>query len=298
LRWINALGSGDETIGPLPSRLVVANLLVRLLGAGVWDEEDHSWRHAIETLLTVLGPDADKSAETEPAFLPETEQRRRAVVAVLMTLLGEGATFTGGSEHDVQAAHAWRSVRAMIAKADPDDASDLMLLPEQARAHVASWSDVADLVSLAQDDDPYAEVVAELTAAGWSVVHEAGLWEVTGSFGNPVPVAAKAADRLGRHSSQGVLIRAVGHQRWTLAAWAAPHLVLLNYPAKVWSTYKIQSPATPESRFSSGDLSSIPGLVGVRAPLASGVPPGLEDILAGAGMTCPELIRRLFPNSD
>ncbi|MDQ0994012.1 hypothetical protein QFZ74_005240 [Streptomyces sp. V3I7] len=77
-------------------------------------------------------------------------------------------------------------------------------------------------------------------------------------------------------------------------AWGDPYLVLLNPPALVWRTYQVRLPATPESRFSGGDLSAVPGRVGSPTPLQKGPPEALTKILAEAGLTYPELVSRLF----
>ncbi|MFH9728064.1 hypothetical protein ACH4M4_34625 [Streptomyces sp. NPDC017254] len=293
-RWVGTLAATDASPpAPAPVRLVVAKLYVQLLAAGVWDENDQSWRDGLSGLLAALGsedgPD-DAGRRTPPA----TRRRLDAVAAVVMTLLSQGATFTGGGEHDVAAARAWQSGKDMIARAEPAQAEDLMLPPGQAHARVAPWSEVERLIERAQEDDPLAEVVEELSAAGWEASYEDGLWEITGSFGNPVPVAARVADRLGRHHPDGVLVRARSRNRWAFVAWAAPHLVLLNPPARVWRTYQVRPPATPESRFSGGDLSAVPGRVGAPAPLPAGAPEALRKILSDGGLLYPELIRRLF----
>lgn len=120
-----------------------------------------------------------------------------------------------------------------IARAEPEQVEDLMLPPEQALARVAPWSEVERLIALAQEEDPEAEVVEEFSAAGWKASHEDRLWEITGSFGNPLPVVSRAADRLGRYHPSGVLVRARSRNRWAFVAWAAPHLVLFNPPARV-----------------------------------------------------------------
>ncbi|MER5595621.1 hypothetical protein [Streptomyces sp. NPDC002265] len=45
MRWVGALASPDgSAAAPVPVRLLVANLYVQLLAAGVWDEQDQSWR--------------------------------------------------------------------------------------------------------------------------------------------------------------------------------------------------------------------------------------------------------------
>ncbi|MBC7271653.1 MAG: hypothetical protein H5T76_23590 [Streptomyces sp.] len=294
MRWVGALTDPDgSAAAPVPVRLLVANLYVQLLAAGVWDEQDQTWRDGLSRLLEALGSE-DLPSEADHDAPPETRRRLDAVAAVVMTLLAQDATFTGGGEHDVLAAHAWHGSKAMIARAEPAEAEDLMIPPERALARVAPWSEVDRLITLAQEDDPYAEVVEGLTTAGWSVTCEDGLWEITGSFGNPLPVVAKAAERLGRHHSDGVLVRARSKSRWAFMAWANPYLVLLNPPARVWFTYQVRPPATPESRFSGGDLSAVPGRVGSPTPLQKGPPEALRKILAEAGLLYPELVSRLF----
>ncbi|WP_260868818.1 hypothetical protein [Streptomyces sp. SLBN-134] len=291
-------GSEKLLVQPLPVRLLVAGLYVQLLAAGVWDDDDHSWREGLSDLLEALAlqsaPDDETAEQQAP---PETGRRVDAVAAVLMTLLSQDATFTGGGEHDVLTARAWQKHKGVIARADPAEAEDLMLPPEQALARVASWSEVERLVDLAKEDDPHAEVIEELSKAGWSVRYEDGIWDITGSFGNPIPVVARAADRPGRHHADGVLVRARGRRRWAFAAWAKPRLVLLNPPARVWRTYEVRSPATPESRFSGGDLSTVPGLIGAPTPLRTGPPEVLRTTLAGVDLPYPELMRRLFEDA-
>ncbi|ARP73204.1 hypothetical protein LK07_29315 [Streptomyces pluripotens] len=299
-RWVGALtgpaslaGPASSAAAPVPVRLLVANLYVQLLAAGVWDEQDQSWRDGLSRLLEALRSE-DLEGEAEHDAPPETRRRLDTVAAVVMTLLVQDATFSGGGEHDVLAARAWHGSKAMIARAEPAEAEDLMIPPERALARVASWSEVDRLIALAQENDPYVEVVEGLTAAGWSVTCEDGLWEITGSFGNPLPVVAKAAERLGRHHSDGVLVRARSKNRWAFMAWADPYLVLLNPPARVWRTYQVRLPATPESRFSGGDLSAVPGRVGSPTPLPKGPPEALRKILSKTGLPYPELVSRLF----
>lgn len=294
-RWVDELVTPEgKPAFSLPARLTVAGLYVQLLAAGAWDDDDHSWREGLSDLLKALALQEAPGDGTAAQAPLETGRRVDAVTAVLMTLLSQGATLTGGGEHDVLAARAWRNHKDVIARADPAEAEDLMLPPKEALARVAPWSEVERLVVLAEEDDPHAEAIEELSKAGWSVTYEDGIWEVTGSFGNPVPVVARAADRLGRHRTGGVLVRARGRRRWAFAAWARPGLVLLNSPAHVWRTYEVRSPATPESRFSGGDLSIVPGLVGAPTPLRTGPPGTLRTTLAEVDLPYPELMRRLF----
>ncbi|MEV6579161.1 hypothetical protein AB0M92_13525 [Streptomyces sp. NPDC051582] len=294
-RWVRTLVPSEASAAaPLPVRLLVASLYVQLLAAGAWDEDDQSWRPGLSGVLEALGAE-EGTGGAEQGLPPEARRRLDSVVAVVMTLLLQDATLTGGGEHDVLAARAWHGSRAMVARAELSEGEDLLLPPERALARVAPWSEVERLIALAREDDPHAEAIEEFVAAGWSATNEDGIWEITGSFGNPVPVAARAAERLGRrHGANGVLVRAHGRDRWAFVAWADPHLVLLSLPARVWRTYAIRPPATPESRFRGGDLSAVPGLVGTPTPLRTGPPEALRKLLDGVGLPYPELIGRLF----
>ena len=185
----------------------MTNLYVQLLAAGALDENDQSWRDGPSRLLEALGSE-DAPIEVRQQTPQEIRRRLDATAAVVMTLLVQDATFTGGSEHDVLAARSWHNSKAMIARAEPTEAEDLMFPPDQALARIAPWSEVGRLIALAQEDNPHAEVIEEFTAAGWSTMNEDGLWEITGSFGNPVPVVARAAERFGRHHPNGVLVQA------------------------------------------------------------------------------------------
>ncbi|MEU2874878.1 hypothetical protein [Streptomyces sp. NPDC007070] len=175
-RWVAALmGPDGSATAPVPVRLLVANLYVQLLAARVWDEQDQRWRDGLSRLLEALGSEV-LAGEADHDASPETRRRLDAVAAVVMTLLVRDATFTGGGEHDVLAARAWHGGNAMIARAEPAEAEDLMIPPERALARVAPWSEVDRLIAPAQEDDPYAEAIERLTAAGWSVACEDGLW--------------------------------------------------------------------------------------------------------------------------
>ncbi|WNI14839.1 hypothetical protein [Actinacidiphila sp. ITFR-21] len=288
-RWVRSLRVPPGSPRDFAVGLLVAGLYVQLLAAGVWNEDDDGWRDGLAVLLAALTP-----AEPDHAPLPsELGERLDAVAAVLVALLAQDAGFTGG-EHDVRAARTWRTVKDAVARAEPGQAADLMFRPDRARARVATWSEVERLVALAQDDDPYADVIEEFAAADLTAVHEDGVWQITGSFGNPLQVVTRAAARLGRHTAEGVLVQARGRQKWAFVAWDDPYLVLLNPPARVWRAYEIRPPATPESRFSGGDISAVPGRTGPPTPLAASPPEALRTILARAGLAYPELIRRLF----
>jgi hypothetical protein len=132
--------------------------------------------------------------------------------------------------------------------------------------------------------------VEEFADAGWDVGFDDGLWEISGSFTNPVPIAARVADRLGQADDGTVLVRAQGKGKWVFVAWRAPHLVLLIQDQQIWRTYTFTPPASPGTGFASGDLASMPS---VKSPRPKGPPPALTGLLDG-GLDYPALIGRLF----
>ena len=146
-------------------------------------------------------------------------------------------------------------------------------------------------------DGPYAEAVEELAEHGWAAHLEHGLWRITGSFGNPVPIAAVAATRLARVGGP-VLMQSGNSRRWAFMAWAAPDLTLLNWPARNWRSYQVRPPADPESRFRGGDLASVPGRVGPLNRQIGDPPPALLRVLADTGIEFVDLIKTLQDIGD
>ncbi|WP_101897174.1 hypothetical protein [Embleya scabrispora] len=142
------------------------------------------------------------------------------------------------------------------------------------------------------EDSPYAEAIEEFAAHGWVAGIEDGIWRITGSFGNPVPIAAVAATRLAQYG-EPVLIQAGNERRWAFMAWHAPDLTLLNWPARNWRSYQIRPPADPESRFRGGDLASVPGRVGPLNRQIGDPPPALLRVLDEVGIGFAELVKTL-----
>ncbi|MGC0422016.1 hypothetical protein [Embleya sp. AB8] len=147
------------------------------------------------------------------------------------------------------------------------------------------------VASLAEDS-PYADAIEEFAAHGWVAGIEDGIWRITGSFGNPVPIAAVAATRLAQYG-EPVLIQAGNERRWAFMAWHAPDLTLLNWPARNWRSYQIRPPADPESRFRGGDLASVPGRVGPLNRQIGDPPPALLRVLDEVGIGFAELVKTL-----
>ncbi|WP_436637862.1 hypothetical protein [Actinomadura kijaniata] len=277
----------EGTAPPLPVRMLVARLFVRLLGHGVWAPDDPSWREDLARLLRRLPPeDADGVPE-------EATQHVDVLAAVCMGLLNSGASLTGDAPQDLPAAAAWERVRPLVADADPALAGDLLMPPVPPHARVLSRSELESLVQLAHDDDPVAHIAAELADNGWELEEDEGVHRVRGSFTNPVPIAARVATLLGEHRDIA-LVQAVSGGRWAFVAWRRPDLLLASAPmGNAWRLYRLTGLATPESRLGSGDGMNNIGLVGRPIRLGQVPPDTAQRLLKDAGTDHLELLERL-----
>jgi hypothetical protein len=210
-----------------------------------------------------------------------------------MGLLRGGASLTGGTPEDILAARTWPKVKDVVARADSDLAVDLLIPPLLPRAHVLSRSELESLLQLAADDDPLAHIEAELAAIGWDIENDDGLYRVTGSFTNPVPVAARVATLLGQHVDTA-LVYAGTAGRWAFVAWRRPDLVLASAPAgNAWRVYRITEPATPESRLGGSEGMTSVGIVGRPVRLGLLPPETAQRLLANAGIDHISLLQKL-----
>ncbi|MQY06613.1 hypothetical protein [Actinomadura macrotermitis] len=279
-RWIpRAVDAALDA--PLFVRMLVARLFVQLLGHGVWDLDDGSWRPQLARLTERLAePGEDVPEETGPLAA--------VLTAVCMGLLRDGAA------DDALSAGVWAEVKDVVATADPDLAGDLIVPPLLPRARVLTRSELEELQRLAGTADPLAHLAAALDGTGWEVEFEDGLYTVSGGFTNPVPVAARVATLLDRPDGV-VLVRAVGAGgRWAFIAWRRPDLLLASHPAgNAWRFYRLAELATPESRLAGGDGISRIGMVGNPVRLGRPPAPQAQRLLVDAGTDHLALIARL-----
>ncbi|MFG1948748.1 hypothetical protein [Nonomuraea sp. NPDC048826] len=280
-RWVQAVTRPGE-LSPLPLRMLMAGIYVKLLAAGVWDHSNDSWRQALSRLTKALVPTAGIDA------LEESTERLCAVTAVCTALLAQDLSLTGGRPDELLAASVWAKVKPLIAKADLDLGEDLLLPPVQPRARVVSRNEVQRLINLAADDDPLAEMKAEIDSAGWEITDRNGLWEITGNFTNPTPVATRVATTIGATGRPAVVLARTS-TRWTLIAWRPPELVLLSDPGRAWRTYRITPPASPTSRFASADIASVPGRVGTAVHMSQAPPESARQVFADCGFDALQL---------
>ena len=109
-------------------------------------------------------------------------------------------------------------------------------------------SELEETILLAIDDDPAALLTSELAERGWHLSHDGLMYRVSGTFTNPLNVAAQVATQLGR-SLGTVLVHAQAGNRWAFIAWCRADLLLASEPGHAWRLYRIDGAVTPESRF-------------------------------------------------
>jgi hypothetical protein len=268
-------------------RLLTARIMIRLLAFGVWDLDDESWRDLLAELAIHLVPGADTD-------LPgQVRQLAFTYTASCMSLLRGGASLTGLASADLLAARTWNRVKAAIAEADPELASDLFLPPRQTRAVVLTSSQLEESILLAMEDDPASLLATELAEHGWTLERDGIMYRVSGAFSNPVAAAARVATQLGQQLDI-VLVYARSGGRWAFIAWRRPDLVLAHVPGNTWRHYRIEGSFTPTSRLAGGEgLTSI-GLVGRPVRLGQIPPPEAQELLAAAGTDHLALLERLL----
>jgi hypothetical protein len=113
---------------------------------------------------------------------------------------------TGGTPEGIPAARTWRNLKLLVADADPDLVTDLLISPVHVHAVTLNLSELEETILLAMDD-PAALLTSEFAERGWHLSYDGLMYRVCGAFTNPLNVAAQVATQLGR-SLGTVLVRA------------------------------------------------------------------------------------------
>lgn len=276
---------------PLAHRALIARIMVQLLAHGVWQSSDESWREVLAQLAANLVP---RPADDEPGPVC---QLAAALAAVCMGLLRSGVSMTGGTPEGILAASTWRNLKPLVADADPDLVTDLLISPVHVHAVTLNLSELEETILLAMDDDPAALLTSELAERGWHLSYDGLMYRVSGAFTNPLNVAAQVATQLGR-SLGTVLVHAQAGNRWAFIVWRRPDLLLASEPGHAWRLYRIDGAVTPESRFAGAEGIPSAGLVGRPVPFGKGLPPTALELLGATGADPAEVLTRLSTRSN
>jgi len=276
-------GAGDPPV-PAAFTPLVTRIVIQLLGHGVWDLDDDSWRDLLADLAAALVSDDRLTGEARQAAVTEA--------AICMGLLRGDASLTGGAPADLVAARTWKKLKPHITEADPDLAGTLLIPPRNARAVVLSYADLEQTIMLSWDDDPAAILLPELASRGWELSRDGSMYRVSGSFSNPVIAVARVATLLGDHLDM-VLVHAHTGNRWAFVLWRRPDLVLAHVPGNTWRHYHLDGSFTPASRLGGGEGLTNVGLVGRPVRLGQIPTAEVQELVAEAGTDHISLLERL-----
>lgn len=189
---------------PPPSvelRMLVVQLILDLLAAGVWGPDDETWRASLCDALISLPPGDDEAVpERALDFLG-------SLTAVGLALLVQDASLHGGREQDLILKRAWEAVRFYTAMAETELSNQYLYQPAQSYTRVAGLAGVEAIIALALDyeDDPDAGVRAAVDEAagekGWLVEFDEGAWVVSAARATPRSVAGRIATIVGEHAT-------------------------------------------------------------------------------------------------
>jgi hypothetical protein len=285
-RQVAAIAAHGAEDPPVPATFtpLVTRIVIQLLGHGVWDLDDDSWRDLLADLAAALVSDDRLTGEARQAAVTQA--------AICMGLLRGGASLTGGAPADLVAARTWKKLKPHITEADPDLAGSLLVPPRNARAVVLSYADLEQTIMLSWDDDPAAILLPELASRGWELSRDGSMYRVSGNFSNPVIAVARVATLLGDHLDM-VLVHAHAGNRWAFVLWRRPDLVLAHVPGNTWRHYHLDGSFTPASRLGGGEGLTNVGLVGRPVRLGQIPTAEVQELITEAGTDHISLLERL-----
>jgi hypothetical protein len=240
---------------PPPSvelRMLVVQLILDLLAAGVWGPNDERWRTPLCDALISLPPGDDE------AVPGRTFDFLGSLAAVGLALLAQDASLHGGREQDLTLRRAWEAVRLYTAMAEVELSEQYLYQPAQSYTRVAGLAGVEAMIALALDyeDDPNAGVRAAVDEAagekGWHVEFDEGVWVVSAGTATPRLVAGKVATVVGEHTKACAVLVETDRGKCALLR-DGPTLAVAE--GNWWRVARLASSlSTPASQLSEGPL--------------------------------------------
>lgn len=240
---------------PPPSlelRMLVVQLILDLLAAGVWGPDDDGWRTLLADAVIALPPAPDDDVpERALDFLG-------SLAAVGLGLLSQDASLHGGREQDLRLKRAWDAASLYAAMAEVELSEQYLYQPAADYSRVAGIAGVEAVIELSRDyiNDSNAAVrtaVEEVAAAkGWEVAFDGGFWIVSAGQTTPRLVAGRVATVVGEYEATcGVLVETDRGKCCLLRS--GPILAVAEN--NCWKVGRLlSSVSTPLSRLSEGPL--------------------------------------------
>ncbi|MDV3136762.1 hypothetical protein [Mycobacterium sp. 29Ha] len=248
--------SKDEPRPSLELRMLVIQLILDLLAAGVWGPDDETWRAPLADALAALPPTKDEE-------LPERAlDFLGSLTAVGLALLGQNASLHGGREQDLLLRRIWDAVWLYAAMAEPGLSEQYLYQPPQGYSRVAGLAGVEAMIKRAQElvDDADAGVrsaVDEVAAEkGWEVEYTDGVWVVSAGRAVPRVVAGRVATVVGEFGKRCVVLVETEQGKCALLREGSTLAVAEGNSWKV--TRMPSSVSTPISQLSEGPLKGKP----------------------------------------
>lgn len=203
-----AAKSRDTPRPSLELRMLVLQLVLDLLAAGVWGPDDEQWRAPLADAIAALPPTADEAIPDRALdFLG-------SLTAVGLALLAQDASLHGGRERDLIFKKAWETASLYAAMAEIELSEQYLYRPAEGYSRVAGLAGVEAVIELAQDyihdSNAAARTAVDDAVAekGWNVEFDDGLWLVSAAQANPRLVAAKIATVIGEYEKTcGVFVQ-------------------------------------------------------------------------------------------
>lgn len=248
--WASQLRRG-VTANPAPAvelRMLVAQLHLDMLAAGVWGPDNEEWADQLADVLITTPP---RAADDLP---DRAEPYVSALIAVGLALLAQDATLHGGRPRDIVLQRAWKAIGDHAADADPELIEHYLYQPAQCFSRVADWQDAERVISLAKAsrEDPYAELLAAFEAEGIAVDLINAAW--VADCGNLVPrrFAARIATLVERHQKTYAVV-ARGARGSCVLLCHNNTLLLAETRSQIWRIFRRPSPlSTPTTMLAEG----------------------------------------------
>ena len=248
-QWASRLRRGVAH-DPPPSvdlRMLVTQLHLDLLAAGVWGPDDNDWLDCLAEVLIRTPPAADEIPERGEPYLG-------ALIAVALALMSGEATLHGGRPRDIVFQRTWDRVSLWAAMANADLIDHYLYQPTQTYSRVADREQVDAVIALAQAvvEDPNARLRAAFDEEGIDSVFVDGAWVAQCGSTQPRTLAVRLATLIGEHIGKFAVL-ARGERGCCALLCCGSTLAVAESTSRIWRVAtKRTSFATPASMFSEG----------------------------------------------
>ena len=271
------------TSSPAPAvelRMLVTQLYLDLLAAGVWGPDDDDWCYGFAQVLAAMPPtDADDIPERGQPYVG-------GLVAVGLALLGQDATLHGGRPRDLLQ-RAWDAAGKWAAYAEPALVDHYLYQPAQSYSRVADRGEVDAVIALADAarDDPDAQLRAAFASEGIDVERVGGAWVADCGSSQPRRYAARIATLVGAQTASYV-VAVHGDRGRCILLSHQNSLAIAESTTKIWRLFtKRTALSTPTSMLADG----LPSGTSLARKPGAPLPQAVAELAAAIGIDAAHL---------